>query len=702
MTQDIVTHVLVAAGGNGATAHIIDQLQKEGMSVSAATADNTRELASLLKQPQWEAVICFEDCDLSASLILDLTTQNEPTLPVILVTSADKVLNLLPMLEQGIADVVPVEQAKRLFLSVQRETANFRLKRKMIWLENNQRRLEEHYCAVLSTSASPISYIHDGMHLYCNQSYATLFGFEHLQAALTTPFLDLIQERDHSLVTTLLSQSPQKEEALGTGVVLRDRNEGRMMLTFTPVEFRQKSCMKVTGYSLTNASPAKLLPAQKAANDLLGNLPNDSQFAAQLEAAIRTARQTEVCSSLLVIALNDRIRVHTDEGKTNLNLMLNDMTRFLTEYFQTPFSAARLDDQVLGLILADAEAETITAFIALIKRAANRYFSSANTATGEPNCTIGSALINGREQKNEYEFAQASRNLKPAQFDKIRQNMMQGKPAPISNTELLEHLMSALTQKRFKLLYQPVVHIKGSNHQGYEVLSRMLDENDKEILPETFLRVANQHGIGEELDKLIITLAMDALEQSPKTWPLIINITSDTLMSHTFLPWLEKQFENRKISADAFAIALAETDIHHNEKQAIEFCRSLALAGLKLVISRFGCTLDPYAILTGIKPDLIKLDSSLLKDIAKRPLQRTKVQTLINNLRNNLHNNLHNNGTLVVAPQVETLSALPVLWDIGLDYVQGYALAAPSHEMNYNFLVEEEITLSAGRIPGSL
>jgi EAL domain-containing protein (putative c-di-GMP-specific phosphodiesterase class I) len=53
---------------------------------------------------------------------------------------------------------------------------------------------------------------------------------------------------------------------------------------------------------------------------------------------------------------------------------------------------------------------------------------------------------------------------------------------------------------------------------------------------------------------------------------------------------------------------------------------------------------------------------------------------------------------LVVAPQVEALATLPVLWDLGIDYVQGYCLQAPSQEMNYNFLVEEEITLSAGRI----
>jgi EAL domain-containing protein (putative c-di-GMP-specific phosphodiesterase class I) len=279
--------------------------------------------------------------------------------------------------------------------------------------------------------------------------------------------------------------------------------------------------------------------------------------------------------------------------------------------------------------------------------------------------------------------------LKPAQLDKIKQKMLQGRTAT-NDTDMLDYLMIALTQKRFKLLYQPVVHIKGSNHKGYEVLSRMLDGDGVEIMPEAFIRVANLNGIGEKLDKLIIGMALDSLETAKKSGSLIINIANNTLMSRTFLPWLQKQLEKRQIPPGLFAIAISETDINNNEGHAVDFCHGLSAAGLKFVISHFGCNADPFNVLAEIKPDLVKLDSSLLKDINKRSTQRSAVQTLVANL--------HSKGLLVVAPQVEALATLPVLWDLGIDYVQGYCLQAPSQEMNYNFLVEEEITLSAGRI----
>lgn len=689
MTQETLTHLLVAAGGNGATQRIIDELKKDGMAVSAATADSRQELANLIKQPQWEAVICFEDSKISVPVVSDLVAQNSQPLPLILATSADKVVELLPMLEQGVADVVPVEQAKRLFLSVQRETVNSRLKRHVERLEKNHGELEEHYCAVLSNSASPISYVHDGTHLYSNQSYAALFGYESSEAITGGSFLDLIQVHDHSVVNTVMTQSPPKEEALAIRVVHRDGSESDMMLTFTPAEFQQRVCMKVTGRPLMSAAEAKSRPTHAAPNDTLGSLATDAQFLEQFEAAIRTALQKGVFSSLLIIAVHDSVQVQSEDEKARLNLLISDVTRFLRDYFQKHFTAARLDDHVFGFILLDADTDEIAALNALIKSSSNKHFGSAGPAPGEPVCTVGNTMINGREQKLEYVLAQASRHLKPAQLDKIKQNMMKGRP-DISNADLLEYLMIAITQKRFKLLYQPIVHIKGSNHKGYEVLSRMLDGDGNEILPEAFIRLANQNGIGEKLDKLIITMVMDAHEKSAKSGPLIINISNNTLMSRTFLPWLHKQLEKRKIPAGLFAIAVSETEIHNNEGHAIDFCSGLSAAGVKLVISHFGCTLDPYTILDQIKPDLIKLDTSLLKEISKRATQRTTVQTTVGNL--------HTRGLLVVAPQVESLAILPILWDIGIDYVQGYALQAPSHEMNYNFLVEEEITLSAGRI----
>ena len=692
MLRGTITHLIIAAGGNGATGRVVDELQKDGMSVSAATANTKHELAALLREPHWEALICFDNTELSTAVVLSLVAQCINTIPVILLTRAEKVADFLPMLDLGISDVVPEQQTKRVFLSVHREAVNSRLKREVVRLVKNHTELEDEYRSILSSSVNPTSYIHDGAHLYCNQSYVSLFGFENIATLTSTPLLNLIQPRDHSLIKKLLAQPPEKEESLVIKVLHRNAGENEMRLTFVPVEFQRKPCLRLTMYPSAGMPKQDSSKVKDADIDLPGNLFSRTQFAEQLETAIAMARDKGVLSSLLVITVNQNIAIRSNEDNGKPNLMNSDIARFLEDVIDKPFFAARLDDYVFGILLSGDSTDEVAALDALLKDNINRYFTIAGMVPGEQNSALHNILIHGREQNAESVLAQASRNLKDTRPDEIESKTKERNTGTTSDvdSDMLEYLLIALTQKRFKLLYQPVVHIKGANHKGYEVLSRMLDRDGNDILPEAFISAANQSGIGEKLDKLIITIALDSMALSAKSSPLLINISNNTLMSRTFLPWLGRQLEQRKIPMDLFSIVISETDIHNNEGHAIDFCRGLNTAGLKFVISRFGCIPDIYAVLAEIKPAMVKLDSSLLKDIGRNPLLKTKVQTVVGNL--------HNRSLLVVAPQVESLAILPILWDTGIDYVQGYCLQAPSHEMNYNFLVEEEITLSAGRI----
>ena len=106
-----------------------------------------------------------------------------------------------------------------------------------------------------------------------------------------------------------------------------------------------------------------------------------------------------------------------------------------------------------------------------------------------------------------------------------------------------------------------------------------------------------------------------------------------------------------------------------------------------MTISNFGCALEPFALLDQLKPALVTLDETIVRDLIYSSHQKANVQSLVLTL--------HARGVHVVTPRVEDMAVLPVLWEIGVDYAQGYCLQAPSHEMNYEFVEDEEITLSA-------
>ena len=145
---------------------------------------------------------------------------------------------------------VPREQGAP-FSQRRREAANSRLKREALRRDNHGDL--SRYCAGFPKSIPKVS---QTGYVYCNQKYAGRFGFANTEAVTTTTFLDLIQPQDHALVQTLMAQSPSKEESLALGVLHHDGSAGDMMVTFTPVEFRQQSCMKVTARPLMSAIEA--------------------------------------------------------------------------------------------------------------------------------------------------------------------------------------------------------------------------------------------------------------------------------------------------------------------------------------------------------------------------------------------------------------------------------------------------------------
>jgi EAL domain-containing protein (putative c-di-GMP-specific phosphodiesterase class I) len=216
----------------------------------------------------------------------------------------------------------------------------------------------------------------------------------------------------------------------------------------------------------------------------------------------------------------------------------------------------------------------------------------------------------------------------------------------------------------------------------------MLDRDGNEVSPAAFLPLANLNGIGEEIDRLIIGLALDSMKDS-STERLIINITSNSLMSRTFLPWLSDKLRSGRIASDLLVLQISEVDIHGNPAQALAFCRGLQQLNAGMAICHFGCALDPFAVLDELTPTLVKLDETLVRDIIYSPQQIESVRIQIGRL--------HERGLLVIAPQVEDMDVLPVLWQTGADYVQGYCLQRPSDEMNYEFVHVEEITLSAAQ-----
>ncbi|HWK54654.1 MAG TPA: EAL domain-containing protein [Hyphomicrobiales bacterium] len=259
-----------------------------------------------------------------------------------------------------------------------------------------------------------------------------------------------------------------------------------------------------------------------------------------------------------------------------------------------------------------------------------------------------------------------------------------------ASTAALAQVRQLLRERRFRLIYQALVPLRGTTPFGLDTSLQALDTDGRSLASSACMALAGRHGLGEELDQLLLVSALEALGQNAGGQRLILKLGGASLRSPHFLPWLGARLQAVPTLRSRLVIELSEIDIQDSVAQATVFCQGLAECGLPLVIGHFGCALAPFGILEKLHPVLLKLDQSLLQDLAHDPAKCASTQELIAHV--------HQRGLPVATCQADDTGTLPLLWQLGVDYAQGRAMRAPSLAPDCPVVTEQVITLTASQL----
>jgi len=507
---------------------------------------------------------------------------------------------------------------------------------------------------------------------------------------IQSPLLDLFEGESREQLKKALSKNIESEFKL----IVKSNNKQQeavqaqreLVLSFTPVSFNGQACLQLITKP-ANGNPAYSDQVNTAnTQDLLTRLYNKNFFNEKIELAVSKAIKQQQYSSLLIIQLNEFLDIKSTIGLNKANQVLNDVAEFLKKSIQKMFTAARLDDYEFGLLIDNCKLAESIELASFIKSKINNHITTAALPSMQLSCSIGVAVINENALDAKDLVAKARVNLhkKLPDINSIRAGDVQNQDFDA----LTAYINLAIKVKRFKLLFQPILGLKGESFQDYEVLSRMLDSEGNDMLPSEFLPLADLSGSGEELDKAIVDLALIALEKAAnENIRIAISLTSNTLHSKTFLPWLRETLLSATISADSILFQISETQICNNLEYCTKFSDGLRALGLCCIVFHYGCVVQPENYLDDIKPVYVKLDKSLVRDIGISYYQHNDLK--------NLFADLHNKHFKVAVPQVEDSSVLPLLWKLDADFIQGYYLERPRQTMDYKFIQNYEITLGA-------
>jgi EAL domain-containing protein (putative c-di-GMP-specific phosphodiesterase class I) len=221
--------------------------------------------------------------------------------------------------------------------------------------------------------------------------------------------------------------------------------------------------------------------------------------------------------------------------------------------------------------------------------------------------------------------------------------------------------------------FQPILSARRKSIVGLEALSRGSVASGRLIAPKELFQMAVQSGLRMHLERACHESAMRSfarLTDRPSDLVLFLNLSLTVMREHDATARLLQEVVHASgVSSRQVALEILEGEID-DMTQLCELVASFREAGFLLVLDDVGAGHSNLDRIPLIKPDILKIDRSLIAGVERDYYKQETVKSLIGLSRTI--------GALVVAEGVETENEAIVALELGADLLQGYFLAVPA------------------------
>jgi diguanylate cyclase (GGDEF)-like protein/PAS domain S-box-containing protein len=233
-----------------------------------------------------------------------------------------------------------------------------------------------------------------------------------------------------------------------------------------------------------------------------------------------------------------------------------------------------------------------------------------------------------------------------------------------------DDIRSGIEGKAFFPIYQPQFDAKSLDIIGVEVLARWQHPTRGVLTPVDFMQVAQELNVLGRIDEMVISRAsldVSAWRQAGVGIKrLAFNLAPEQLAN----PRITELLHASNFSGVKIAIDLQTTsDVVDGGAAAVNNLAALRGQGVELEVADFGCGRASIDMLMELRPERLKVATSLLKDIQISVEQR-RLGNAIVSMGKAL-------GIEVMAVGVERPDHVGIFRNLGCDVLQGYGLAVP-------------------------
>ena len=698
MNSNDTIRLLIINDSRAEAERLISMLQNAGRPSRAQHVESEEALVKLLQEQTWDLLVAHDAAEqLPAITAIRQIRRLSKDIAVILQTDEPSSQSSVEGIKQGAKDVVGMDEDQHLLLVINRELDNTENRRQCRSADRKRIEAERRSQELLDSSRDAIAYVQDGLFLYANESFAEAFGYTDKDDIDCMPVIDMVAPSDHGTIKSFLKDFTLKGEEMEASEldfngIAMDDSEIPLKMEVSSAIFDEEVCIEFLMRANTAANAELEEQIQQIKHqDLVTGLFNRQYLMEQLQATVANMEEGQQTGSLLHISVDNYFsRIQPELGVSGADIVLSELAAISREFCRGSDVLARFGDDAFMMLIGGINAdEAVSRGEALCKKI-EAHIIQVDDKSLQVTASIGVSLINETLSNSEAAIDQALRagdSLREGNDGigngcKLFEPILSEEEA--AEKDIVSQVQKALDDDRFRLLFQPVISLRGEDIEHYEVLLRMINADDEEVSPNEFIEQATQIGASTKIDRWVILNSIKMLGEhranGHKT-RLLLNLTRQSMCDGSLLPWLSVAFKAANLPTDAIIFQVNETDVTNHMNDAKRFTKGLNEMHSLSSISRFGCSLNPFNTLKHIEADYIKVDGSFVQDIQK---QKEDPETLIGLIKE-----LHQQDKITVVPFVENASVLSTLWQAGAHYIQGHYLQGPAGSMNYDFSNDE-------------
>jgi len=675
---------------------IVSKLRTAGYTARSTRVEDDEDLTEAIHKHIPDIILYFEGMEL-ISLKETITRLNKDkktgSCRVISVSRnepVNKPVNVVSAMRTGAVDACCFNNIDHLLLIITREYQSLTNYKQVSYYKKNFNESEKRCDSLLDSSRDAIAYIHEGMHVYSNRSYLSMFDIAESDDLEGLPVLDMVTIEVRDELKSFLRAYLQTEDSIEkfeTQLLKSDGTEFSGEMEFSPAQIDGEPCIQIIiRKDDTTSEDLERQLQLLSQKDQLTGLFNRQYCIEKLETVIADCQQEKHTAALLEIKIDNFHEIKNTLGVIDADQYIIDAAKALSEAVDDGDVLSQYTHDCFALIAINYTVDNIESYALQLQKAMSQFETSIHDEQINTTCSIGIALIDSDSPDYDDVLARSEKAISIA--TKIGTNQVHTYTP--RKGELTRHevdakykvqLTDALKNDKFLLHYQPIVSLHGDTDERYEVFVRMrANDSEPVIMPQDFLPAAERVGMAIAIDRWVLYKTIQeykSRKKAGKNTRFFIKLSAASIKDKTLIDWLSYQIKDKQIPANTLNFAVKATVAVTHLKNAKNLSHELKKLNCGFILDDFGTGANPFQLLEHIHVDYVRVERSFMENLTDNPKNQEAIKMLAEETAKL--------GKLTIAQHVPDATSLSILWGMGVNFIQGYFLQEPLPTMDYDF-----------------